>query len=200
LQNDKDPNEDYFKIITTGLIDSFNSKWGFIVKPILKKTKSKYLNEGEDAKYPIISHRELKVIQLKKVVTASNKKLITGGMIKPIKTFYDSMGEYLPFVQTFVLDVDGFDQKEIDFLYRYLNSNLFTFLLFAKFSGDRVAGGYLSLKKEMLNQPFYPNKELLQNIAQLPKENITILNEKINALFQLDPDEVQIMENFIYSQ
>ena len=52
----------------------------------------------------------------------------------------------------------------------------------------------------MLNQPFYPNRELLQNIALLPKENIAILNEKINALFQLDPDEVQIMENFIFSQ
>lgn len=200
LQNDKDPNEDHFKIITSGLIDSFNSKWGFIVKPILKKTKSKYLDEEEDAKYPIISHQELEAIQSQKVVTASSKKLIVAGMIKPIKTFYDSIGEYLPFVQTFVLDVDNFDQEEIDFLYRYLNSNLFTFLLFTKFSGDRVGGGYLSLKKEMLNQPFYPNRELLQNIALLPKENIAILNEKINALFQLDPDEVRIMENFIYSQ
>ncbi len=200
LQNNADADEEHFKIITTGLIDTFTSNWGSVEKSILKDTKSKYLNENENAKYPIISHKDLEIINQKKIEMASSKKLIVAGMIKPIKTFYDSNGGYLPFVQTFVLKVNDFDQKEIDFLYRYLNSNLFTFLLFTKFSGDRVGGGYLSIKKEMLNQSFFPNRELLQNIALLPKDDIDVLNEKINALFQLDPDEVQIMENFIFSQ
>ena len=55
---------------------------GIYSKPILKKTKSKYLDEEEDAKYPIISHRELEAIQLQKL----QQRLVKVNCIRNDKT------------------------------------------------------------------------------------------------------------------
>ena len=52
----------------------------------------------------------------------------------------------------------------------------------------------------MLNDYIYPINEIKKNIASIDYDNIQEMNEKMNILFNLNENEINIMNNFIYNR
>ena len=143
---------------------------------------------------------DLEKINPSRAKTSSKPKFIVAGMAKPLETFMDKLGEYVAFKSTFVLNIDDLKEYEVNFLYKYLNSDILTFILFAKHPGSLMSGGYLTISKKMLNDYIYPINEIKKNIASIDYDNIQEMNEKMNILFNLNENEINIMNNFIYNR
>ena len=211
LQNTNSNDIDNYKLLTTGLIDPFESRWGKqklnlpkVSDDPKKITEYKYLQDSYDNKsevfFPVLSKADLEKINPSRAKTSSKPKFIVAGMAKPLETFMDKLGEYVAFKSTFVLNIDDLKEYEVNFLYKYLNSDILTFILFAKHPGSLMSGGYLTISKKMLNDYIYPINEIKKNIASIDYDNIQEMNEKMNILFNLNENEINIMNNFIYNR
>ena len=150
----------YKRFINTGTIDPFQSLWGI--------RKCRYLKD--DYEKPVITNKEILLVNEKRLKVAELPKIIIGGMSKRIEAFLDQEGVYMPGITTFYISIE--DSKylpELKFLNGVLNSDLISYWFAGTFTGIKMAGGYMRIShKEIRQIPVVtPSKKQFEEIVNL---------------------------------
>lgn len=138
LKDNDNLNDNTFKFVNTGTIDPFESLWG---KKDTQYIKAKYKN-------PIIEANDLIKINERRYQQALTPKLIIAGMSKYIEVFLDFEGEYMAGKSTSIIIDNKEDLKYIGCL---LSSKVNTFYLNYVYHSLKMAGGYLNISTDILN-------------------------------------------------
>ncbi|MBT4585271.1 hypothetical protein HOC67_00070, partial [Candidatus Peregrinibacteria bacterium] len=197
---DKKNNSNTFKLINTGTIDRYCSKW------LLQEAR--YIKDRYSSPYV-----DLTKLGEKRIKQSKASKLIIAGMTKELEVFYDTNGEFYAAKSTLTLSSNKWD---LGYLCALLNSKLVTFWYQITFNSLSLAGGYLKINKNCFSQiPFKaisPEKqklfiELVDQILVIttgkdydpkkPPIRQKVLEAKIDEmtfdLYELTPEERQII-------
>jgi hypothetical protein len=195
LESEDDFNsEEHFKVINTGTIDIFNSRWG---KKHMTYLKSKYM-------YPVVNKKEF----LLKFKNTYGKKSLSPKLIIKGLTLLDATidyrGEVVPGKSTLVFTSK--DPIQLVFASFILNSKLAIFYVKEKYRGSSYNQG-ISFTKQMINSfPIPVDYESLlayannfqQYSQQFIEDNKQAIIDEINNLvycsYGLDADEINIIE------
>jgi type I restriction-modification system DNA methylase subunit len=155
-----DKERTYKRFINTGTIDPFESLWGI--------SKCRYLKD--DYNKPVITNKDILLVNEKRLKVAELPKIIIGGMSKRIEAFLDQEGIYMPGITTFYISIE--DSKflpELKFLTGVLNSDLISYWFAGTFTGLKMAGGYMRIShKEIRQIPIViPSKKQFEKIVSL---------------------------------
>jgi len=195
-----------FKIINTGTIGKWSSKWGLKNMTYLAKKYS----------YPIVSKKaffnEFKNSYSSKSI---RPKLILKGL-NQLDVCLDVKGEIIPGKSTLI--ISGFSERRLKYLMAYLNTSLPIFYLKEKYPASSYNQG-TTFTKDMINSLPIPQisssdeDQIIQNVDTIIKltesedylQNSTKqeqvkefekqINQKIYKLYNLKPEEISIIEN-----
>lgn len=192
-----DPSK-YFKIINTGTISKYSSRWG---KKEMTYLKDKYL-------CPVVN----KEIFIKEFPNsygqkASKYKIIIKGL-NLLDGTLDSCGDTIPAKTTLIVTSDKIDN--LKFLLALLNNKLILFFLKEKYPASSYNQG-ISFTKDMINNYPIPDVDdtqkneivnLVNQILEIKKENseadTSELEEKIDQLvyelYDLTDEEIKVIE------
>lgn len=163
LSNENDYNNNLFKIMNTGTIGKYYSKWA--------TTKIKYLKDSYE--FPIVNksdfYKEFSNSYSKKVCVP---KLIIKGLTL-LYCYLDSKGEYIPCKSTLVIQND--DENILKVAMAIVNSNLSIAYMKEKYSSASYNGG-IGFNKDMLNN--FPIPKISENIKIL-------LIDKVNKIIDV---------------
>ena len=174
------------KLINTGTIDKYKSLWGI--------QKTQYIKDGYH--FPVISKESLKNISQTRYEQALMPKLIIAGMSNEIEVYYDSDGEFVPGKSTsFITGTD----TDLKFYLAILNSKLVSFYVSNMYHSLKMAGGYLNIGKEILeNVPLPKVDDAIKSQVAALAGNGTELSQEIDqfvyGLYGLAADEIKIIE------
>lgn len=185
----------YKKFINTGTIDPFKCLWG---KKETQYIKDRYI-------MPAVSCEDIKILNVNRFDDANKQKLIIGGMCKRIECFFDEHSEYLPGKSTVILTSDNYDLKSLCCI---LNSKVINFYYQVSYNSASLAGGFYTINShqlEMMPLPYLNDndKKKLSNYYDLYTNDyddkyLTIINNEIYNLYNLDDNEIEIIENNIH--
>ena len=127
-----------YKLVNTGIIDKYNSRWG---QKEMKYLKDNYL-------YPVVIknnfHRYFPNAYGKKV---DKSKIIIKGMTL-LDAMIDFEGEYIPGKSTMIIEIE--DKKMLKFISALINSSISIFYIKEKYSSSSYNGG-ITFNKNMIN-------------------------------------------------
>jgi len=187
---------DSLKFINTGTIDKYKSLWG------LQKTQ--YIKDGYY--FPVISKESLKKISATRCEQALKPKIIIAGMSNELEAYLDTKGEYVPGKSTsFITGAEN----DLKLYLALLNSKLISFYVSNMYRSLKMAGGYLNISKEILENlplPMVDEAKKSQVAAMVEEiqvvalmENGTELNQEIDqlvyGLYNLTAEEVLVVES-----
>ena len=198
IENNSLPNQQQYKLVNTGTIDKYSSKWG--------KKEITYL--GTKLLFPVVNINAFNTSFGKSYIRKSSyPKIIIKGL-NLLDAFIDVKGEYLPGKTTLVIC-----SNDIDLLYLIcgiLNSKLAIYYIKTKYSSSSYCGG-ITFTKDMINSfplpsiSFEDKKIIIERVKQLIdiKGDIGIenlkkieddLNGKIYRLYGLTHDEILMVD------
>jgi adenine-specific DNA-methyltransferase len=186
--------DEHFKVINTGTIDIFGSRWG---KKEMTYLKSKYL-------YPVVNKKEF-LLKFKNTYAKKSQspKLIIKGLTLLDATI-DYRGEIVPGKSTLVFTAkESINLVLASFI---LNSKLAIFYIKEKYRGSSYNQG-ISFTKQMINSFPIPKdcegllsyaKDFQQYSQQHIEDNKQAIIDEINNLvyssYGLDADEINVIE------
>jgi len=186
--------DEHFKVINTGTIDIFGSRWG---KKEMTYLKSKYL-------YPVVNKKEF-LLKFKNTYAKKSQspKLIIKGLTLLDATI-DYRGEIVPGKSTLVFTAkESINLVLASFI---LNSKLAIFYIKEKYRGSSYNQG-ISFTKQMINSFPIPNdcegllsyaKDFQQYSQQHIEDNKQAIIDEINNLvyssYGLGADEINVIE------
>jgi len=195
LKNDFYDNQKY-KVINTGTIGKFKSKWGLKEMTYLK---DKYLK-------PVVEKETFKKNMSKTYVKKTTlRKLIIKGMTL-LDVMFDEIGSYIPGKSTLIIYAEE-NQTGLEgylSLMCFLNSKFPLFYLKERYSASSYNGG-ITFNKDMFNRlPIPSNISNLKNISleiyqkikegKDVKKELEIVNTIVYKLFKLKYFEVLIVD------
>lgn len=188
----------YFKVINTGTINPYKSRWG--TQPM------KYLRESY--MYPVVKKDEfLKFFTNSYSRKACNRKIIIKGLTL-LDGCIDSSGSIIPGKSTLIIECDDYD--DLLYLSGIINSKLMIFFIKQKYSSSSYNGGINFTKDMIKSLPLCKNNEYKDIIVKLVKDildlNINIDNDKFNILqklinrkvyelYNLSDEQILLVEN-----
>ncbi len=188
------------RLINTGTIDRYISLWGLKPTQYIKRSYS----------HPIISNSALENINPIRLKQASQPKIIVAGMSDSIEAFFDIDGSYIAGKSTSIFLGDS---KSLIYYLAILNSKLTTYFVSTLYHSLKMAGGYLNINKNILENLPIPDKD--NSISRSIEEKVTMiidhhsssisskekiakleneLDQLIYKLYTLTPGEIQIIE------
>lgn len=139
IYNCSNPTKDMeYKLVNTGTIDKFRSKWG--------NKEITYL--GEKILYPVVDINEFRSSFGKAYVRKSHSPKIILKGLNLLDAFVDERGEYIPGKTTLVICSD--DSDLLNFLCGVINSKLMMFFIRQKYMSSSYCGG-ITFTKDMIN-------------------------------------------------
>lgn len=190
------PDNSFKKLINTGTIDKWISRWG------IKKTQ--YIKDNYI--FPVISDEDISEINKVRLRQAKSKKIIVAGMSNKIEAFLDFKGEYLAGKSTTIL-LD--DYENLKYYTAILNSSIVSFYVNANYHSLKMAGGYLNISNDVINNIPMPNENasfrekiidkvdelLLLQEAGLNLANLELdIDSLVYKLYELTFAEVMVIE------
>ncbi len=186
--------EEYLKVINTGTIDVFTSRWG---KKEMTYLKNKYL-------FPVVKKEQF----LTKFKNTYGKKSISPKLVIKGLTLLDAsidyVGEIVPGKSTLVFTADN--QVNLVLASFILNSKLALFYIKEKYRGSSYNQG-ISFTKQMINAFPIPSncesllsyaEEFLQYSQEYLESNRELIIAKINSIvyktYDLDSFEINVIE------
>ena len=157
------------KLINSGTIDRYVSKWGS------KRTtyiKGRYL-------HPVIANKSLASINNNRYEQSSMRKIIVANMTTVLEAFLDTDAEYLAGKST-VIGTGNY--QNLQFLTGLLNSNLISIWYRSVHHSTKMSGEALSVTADRLNAIPIPN------VTPDERQPIITLVRKIISLKKKDPD------------
>lgn len=194
-------NNKMLKIINTGTIGRFSSRWGI---QEMKYLKDKYI-------YPVVDKSAFLSKFLNSYAAKSlRKKIIIKGLTL-LDCCIDLRGEIIPGKSTML--VSSNDTDVLFFIMAYLNSTLPIFYIKQKYSSASYNGG-INFSKEMINTlpittKLIQNKDKLVSLAKKLYEekqlNYTedrseiedVIDEIVYKSFDLTPEEIALVEESV---
>lgn len=181
LANEEEYNDDLFKIMNTGTIGKYYSRWA--------TTKIKYLKDSYE--YPVVSkndfYNEFTNSYSKKVCLP---KLIIKGLTL-LHCYLDSKGEYIPCKSTLVIQNE--DENVLKVAMAIINSNLSIAYIKEKYSSASYNGG-IGFNKDMLNN--FPIPELSDSIkSKLINKINQILNVSLTYDYEINAEKQEKVSN-----
>jgi len=181
LSNEEEYNDDLFKIMNTGTIGKYFSRWA--------TTKIKYLKDSYE--YPVVSkndfYNEFTNSYSKKVCLP---KLIIKGLTL-LHCYLDSKGEYIPCKSTLVIQNE--DENVLKVAMAIINSNLSIAYIKEKYSSASYNGG-IGFNKDMLNN--FPIPELSDSIKSKLIDKINqILNVSLTYDYEINAEKQEKVSN-----
>jgi hypothetical protein len=202
LGNKSFSSDKQFKVINTGTVDKYISRWGRREMTYLGK---KYLR-------PIVSRKEfLKTFQNTYSKKALKPKIIIKGLTL-LDACIDINGHVIPGKSTLV--ITGGNIEDLKFILGVINSKLPLFYIKEKYPSFSYNQG-INFTKEMINELPIPEitkakkktlLDLVNKIIQVKKKNGTSeaiksiqkqINHFVYKLYKLEPEEVETVENSI---
>jgi len=185
------------KLINSGTIDRYVSKWG---SQSTKYIKGKYL-------HPVVSNKSLKDMNGNRYHQSSTRKIIVANMTTVLEAFLDTQAEYLAGKST-VIGIS--DDQHMLFLTGLLNSHLMSIWYQSVYHSTKMSGGALSVTANRINQIPIPNvsaqkhqpvidrvKKIISAKRKNPATNTTELELEIDALvyqlYGLKSEEIEIV-------
>lgn len=196
IENIEKYNKDYYKIINTGTINKYVSKWGL---KEMKYLGNKYLQ-------PVASKKNFQKTFQNTYFEKTNKpKLIIKGLTL-LDLCIDTDGIFIPGKSTLI--ITSKEPNNLKFLLGLLNCKLFIFILKEKYSSSSYNGGVTFTKDMINNLPLSKNyKNVYNEIVRLVDKilfnientiDITDIEIKIAImvykLYELTYDEVLVVE------
>jgi len=177
LEYEDDFTDNYLKVINTGTIGRFISRWG---TQEMKYLKDKYL-------FPVVNKKEfLKLFPNSYGQKAIQNKIIIKGLTL-LDSCIDNKGEIIPGKSTMLISATG------DLLYLLMgiiNSKLIMFYINQKYASSSYNGG-VNFTKDMINLlPLHFNEFIFNKIMSLSK--IIVQKKQINFSFDSTSFENQI--------
>jgi len=186
------------KLINSGTIDRYISKWGIQSTTYIK---GQYF-------YPIVSDESLKGMNNNRYKQSSSCKIIVANMTTALEAFLDTDAEYLAGKST-VIGIG--DYQNLLFLTGLLNSKLVSTWYQSVYHSTKMSGEALSVTADKINKIPIPNISsarqrpiiaLVDKILSMKKENpsanTTKWERKIDALvcelYGLTKEEITIVE------
>jgi len=204
LKNGSDEDK-YLKVINTGTIGRYVSKWGFQKMTYLKE---KYLR-------PVVNKQNfLKQFENTYASKSIRSKIIIKGLTL-LEACLDSDGSIIPGKSTLIIRNDN--MNELKFLLAIINSNLAFFYIKEKYPSSSYNEG-INFTKEMINNLPTPNLsntlkqpfiDLVDKILEITKDDDYLQNKEKQAkvkeyerqidqmvykLYGLTDDEIKIVE------
>lgn len=186
---------DHYKVINTGTIGRYISRWGY--------SPMKYLKDKYD--FPYVTKASFKeTFPNSYGQKADKKKMIIKGLTL-LDASLDLNGEIIPGKSTMIIPIE--DVTELKLVSAYINSILSIFYIKQKYSSSSYNGG-INFTKDMINSLPYPvlSDDVKCKILLLVDEIISkkeidneadtlCLEDKINKIFfdvfELSNDEIQ---------
>lgn len=194
LKNDSFNSHNY-KVVNTGTIDKFKSKWG---EKEMTYLKDKYLN-------PVVNKILFQKNMSKTYFNKTNlRKLIIKGMTL-LDVMYDENGSYIPGKSTLIIhNTNKYEEEKYLMLMCLLNSKFPLFYLQERYSASSYNGG-VTFNKDMFNKlPIPDNITPLENISkkifqkikysQDIEEELELIDIIVCKLYQLTYQEVLIVD------
>jgi len=186
------------KLINSGTIDKYVSKWGHQRTTYIKR---QYL-------HPTVPNESLKSMNNNRYTQSSKRKIIVANMTTVLEAFFDAKAEYLAGKST-VIGIG--DYQNMLFLTGLLNSKLISTWYQSVNHSTKMSGGALSVTADRINQipiPAVPTDEhqliiaLVNKIHSAKKKNpmadTTKLEQQIDALvyelYGLTDEEIALIE------
>jgi hypothetical protein len=188
--NELEPGEsNVLKMVNTGSIDPFTTFWGV--------RSTRYL--GSDYLRPVVAETHLGAISRRRLEQAKRRKIIVIGMGN-VEAFLDSEGTYLAGKTTSIIwKEDQSDVNEFLVALGLLNSTVARFwfkymFLNAGFAGIRPADLLTLPVPELAPKQLQQMCDLVTAcISSSSTENLHELNEFVLDLYQIKPEEVEIV-------
>ncbi len=195
------------KLINTGTIDKYISLWGY------KKTsyiKNKFL-------FPFIDKNKFNSIMPKRFNQSVSKKIIIAG-IRYFECFLDINGEYVAGKSTIIIRNTNNNMK-LEALLALLNSSLISFYIRESYSATGIDGGvnftapmireiplpeldekeinvFEGLANKIIHitysDDYFDNPDQQAKVKTFKKE----IDQMVYKLYDLNPEEINIVENF----
>lgn len=179
-------NKEVYKVINTGTIDKFISKWG--------TKEMKYL--GDKYLYPVVDKKRFEHTFKNSYYEKTNKsKLIIKGLTL-LDACLDEEGIIVPGKSTLI--ITSGDLKKLKFLLGLINCDLFIFILKEKYASSSYNGG-VNFTKDMIN-----NLPLSKNYEIIYDKMISLIDQllhelKIGNCIEDIKDEINYLVYKIYS-
>jgi type I restriction-modification system DNA methylase subunit len=195
VKEGKNPFNDCKKLINTGTLDPYVSKWGEI--------PTKYLKNVYD--FPVVSDKELKKWSPTRFEQICKPKLIISG-IRTLEAFFDESGEFIPGIPTtiiyFPFETDNHLLKMLTML---LNSKTVSFWFFKTFSSGGMGGGGGTISPKDLTLIPVPKLTIKQmkelevtydDYVQSPSSaKFDSIDKKISELYGLTSEEFDFLKS-----
>ena len=178
------------KLINTGTIDPFVTKWG----------RQRLIDKGVKYLTPYIPN-DKSILGENRYKMYNSPKIIVAKMALSMEGFYDEKGEYSS-INTNCFHTISVNPK---LLLAWIHSSIFHYLYECFFEGLKMSGGYLPFSAPYLSCMYYPsntNKDehivkVVDNIIvnqQLSSENRAEIDSYFYHLYGLTYDEVLIVD------
>ena len=194
VKEGKTPFKDCKKLLNTGTLDPYVSKWGEI--------PTKYLKSVYD--FPVVSDTDLKKWSPTRFEQICKPKLIISG-IRTLEAFFDEGGEFIPGIPTTIIYFPfESDNLVLKILAMLLNSKTASFWFFKTYSSGGMGGGGGTISPKDLALIPFPNLSIKQmkelaskydDFVQSPSlAKLETIDKKISELYGLTPEEFDFLE------
>lgn len=193
LKEGTSPYKGVKKLINTGTLDPYISKWG--------KVPTKYLKSIYT--HPVISEVDLSKWSPTRLEQIRKPKLIVSG-IRTLEAFFDARGEYIPGIPTTIIFYPF--EEDIDFLKiitMLMNSRTMSFWFFKTYSSGGMGGGGGTISPKDLALIPIPELDvkikaelvrLYDDYVSSPNQSkFDVIDKKVSDLFNLTPEEFQFV-------
>ena len=198
ILNKENFSNEYFKVVNTGTIDKYISKWG---RREMTYLKDKYL-------YPSVSRKVFETEFKNSYYFKSVKPKILIKGLTLLDACIDELGEIIPGKSTLV--ITSKDKEKLKIALGLINSKLFIFYIKEKYSSSSYNQG-INFTKDMINQMPLPNlsnsqkaeiENLVEQILEKKRENPLADTGKLESeidrlvykLYDLTDEEKDIVE------
>lgn len=169
IVEDREYDNKYFKLVTSGNIDRYGSLWGI--------SKTQYIKKSY--RTPLIDKNKLRKVLPKRVVQSEREKIIFANMTRCIEGMLDSNKEYYAGKSTTIL----FAKKSINLklVLAIVNSSVFNMIFYARNKYTAMQGGALNINKNNLSAIPFPD---LLEIDNKTKEKIIKLATQMSLFVE----------------
>jgi len=188
IEQDGFDQEQHFKVINTGTIGRYISKWG--VKP-MTYLKDKYLT-------PVVNKSEfLNAFNNSYGIKSNKSKIIIKGLTL-LDACIDEIGVIIPGKTTLILTETNQELSKLKFLLALLNSKLPLFYIKEKYNGSSYNGG-INFNVDMINNLPIPNilGQTQQPFIKLIDYILYIISQPFYTSTDLAYAEERLMVNFL---
>jgi hypothetical protein len=194
VKEGKTPYKDCKKLLNTGTLDPYISKWGEI--------PTKYLKSVYD--FPVVSDKDLKKWSPTRFEQICKPKLIISG-IRTLEAFFDEGGEFIPGIPTTIIYFPfESDSLVLKLLTMLLNSKSVSFWFFKTYSSGGMGGGGGTISPKDLALIPIPNWSIKQmkelavtydDFVQSPSSaKFDAIDRKISELYGLTSEEFDFLQ------